>query len=434
MRVRLRRRRLHYIKSPLAMLARVQPIAPVLLGITFVQLALGALAPFVGLLLAQRGVPTPTIGLVTSAYYIGFLGGSLSCAAIVDRVGHIRAFTVFAAIGADCVLLHAVTTDPLIWGALRAATGYAMSGAFLITESWLNDKVGASSRGRVFAAYLFVSWSASAIGPLALNLHNAANFLFILIAICFATALIPMALTQVSNPEIAGRTHFGVRRLFAVSPLGAVACFAAGLVNSAFYGLIPVYGETVGLGAGPISVLLTTALVGGLLAQYPIGMVSDRYGRRPTMLAVLIVGLVFAIGMFALAGRVFPALLAFTFVYAAMTAPLYGLGAGQTNDYVSPKEFVGASGGLLFAWALGASAGPIVAAAAMDVLGPGGLFLYLVAVLAVIALFTIFRMLRRTGLPLALQTGFVPAPQTPPGIAEFDPRSAAAARAGDKPA
>src|SRR5207302_9361454 len=115
--------------------------------------------------------------------------------------------------------------------------------------------------------------------------------------------------------------------------------------------------------------------------------------------------------------------LVFAFLYAAMTAPLYGLGAGQTNDYVSPKEFVGASGGLLFAWALGASAGPIAAAAAMDLLGPGGLFLYLAIVLAAIALFTIYRMLRRTGLPLALQTGFVPAPQTPAGLAELDPRS-----------
>ncbi len=106
-----------------------------------------------------------------------------------------------------------------------------------------------------------------------------------------------------------------------------------------------------------------------------------------------------------------------------MTAPLYGLGAGQTNDYISPKDFVGASGALLFAWALGASAGPVAASGVMALAGPGGLFLYLVAVLAAIALFTIFRMLRRSGLPVDQQTGFVPAPQTPPGIAELDPRS-----------
>jgi MFS family permease len=405
------------------MLARVQAITPVLLGITFVQLALGALAPFISLLLAQRAVPTTTIGLITSAYYVGFLVGSQSCAAIVDRVGHIRAFTVFAAIGADCVLLHAIVGDPLVWGILRAVTGYAMSGAFLVTESWLNDKVDAKSRGRVFAAYLFVSWSASAVGPLALNLHDAANLLFILIAISFATALIPVALTQVRNPEIAGRSHFSLRRLFAVSPLGVVACFTAGLVNSAFYGLLPVYGQATGLGDARISILLTTTLVGGLLAQYPIGMLSDRYGRRPTMLAALVAALVFAAALLLLQERLFPAFLIVAFFYAAMTAPLYGLGAGQTNDYVSPKEFVSASGGLLFAWAAGASAGPIAASGVMALVGPAGLFLYLALVLGVIALFTIFRMLRRSSLPLELQSGFVPAPHTPAAIAALDPRS-----------
>jgi MFS family permease len=413
------------------MLARVQAITPVLLGITFVQLALGALAPFISLLLAQRGVPTTSIGLITSAYYVGFLVGSQTCAAIVDRVGHIRAFTVFAAIGADCALLHAIVGDPLVWGVLRAATGYAMSGAFLVTESWLNDKVDATSRGRVFAAYLLVSWSASAVGPLALNLHDAANFLFILIGICFATALIPVALTQVRNPEIAGRSHFSLRRLFALSPLGVVACFTAGLVNSAFYGLLPVYGQATGLDGARISVLLTTAMVGGLLAQYPIGMLSDRYGRRPTMLAALVAALAFAAALLLLQGRVFPVFLAVAFFYAAMTAPLYGLGAGQTNDYVSPREFVSASGGLLFAWAAGASAGPIVASGVMALVGPGGLFLYLALVLGVIALFTIFRMLRRSGLPLGLQSGFVPAPHTPAAVAALDPRSSGGGKAAE---
>jgi len=68
----------------------------------------------------------------------------------------------------------------------------------------------------------------------------------------------------------------------------------------------------------------------------------------------------------------------------------------------------------------------------MDVVGPGGLFLYLALVLAIVALFTIFRMARRSSLPVALQTGFVPAPQTPPGLAELDPRSGSAEKGAGK--
>jgi MFS family permease len=408
------------------LLLRVRLIAPVLLGVAFTNLALGALSPVIAVLLVQRHAPTAAIGLVTSGYYLGFLAGSLSCARVVDRVGHIRAFAVFAAVAADGALLHWLVLSPVVWIALRLVTGYAMAGVFLIAESWLNDKVDAASRGRTFATYLLVSWAASAAGPLALNLaHPDEAILFILVAMSFATALVPMALTQVSNPEIAGRARFGVKRLFAISPLGVVACFAAGLVNSAFYGLLPAWGEQVGLGAGRISILLTTALVGGLAAQFPIGMLADRFGRRPMMLATLILAAALSLGLLALGVASYPALLAAAFLYAGATGPLYGLGAGQTNDYITPKEFVGASGGLLFAWALGASAGPTLASGVMEQLGPGGLFIYIASVLAMIALFTIFRMTRRSGLPVGQQSGFVPAPQVPARIAELDPRSAA---------
>lgn len=411
-------------------LARFTLVAPVLLSVTLVQLALGALSPLIGLILTQRGVPTPYIGLITSAYSVGFLAGSLTCTRIVDRVGHIRAFTVLAALAADCVLLHALTSSPILWGILRAATGYSMAGVFLIAESWLNDKADSTSRGRIFASYLVVSWGPAAVGPLALNFaHPAGSFLFILIAIAFSTALVPMALTQVSNPEIAGRMRFGVGHLFRISPLGVVSCFAAGLVNSAFFGMMPVYGEKTGLGASGLSFLLTTSLIGGLVAQYPIGMLSDRFGRRPVMLTVILAAIILAIAMLLVGERSYTALLTIAFIYAGMTAPLYGLGVGQTNDYITSREFVGASSGLLFAWALGASAGPAAASGVMAALGPNGLFVYIAGVLGLVALFTIFRMLRRTGLPVAQQSGFVAAPQTPPRIAELDPRSGGAASA-----
>jgi MFS family permease len=406
------------------MLANLRPIVPVLLAIFSAQLALGALNPLIGFLLVRRGVPTPAIGIVASCYFAGFLVGTQVAGRIVTRVGHIRAFAVFAALAADAALLHAVTEGPLAWGILRAASGFALSGVFLISESWLNHKTSAATRSRTFAAYLVVSWAASALGPQALNLaKDESDDIFALIAIGFATALIPMALTLVGSPEIGGRSRLGIRQLLEVSPLGVVACFGAGLVNSAFYGLMPVYIERVGLSAGVLSVVLTTALLGGLVAQYPIGWLADRYGRRPVALAAMLAALGFALMLAMTGGKSFPALIALAFLFAGMMAPLYGLGVGQTNDYVAPRDFVAASGGLLFAWALGSSAGPTVAAGLMSALGPAGLFVYAAAVLVLIAGFMIWRMKRRTGVPLAQQSTFVPAPQTPPNLAELDPRS-----------
>jgi hypothetical protein len=45
------------------------------------------------------------------------------------------------------------------------------------------------------------------------------------------------------------------------------------------------------------------------------------------------------------------------FVFEGLMAPLYGLGVGQTSDYIDKKDFVAASSGLLFAWGLGSAIG-----------------------------------------------------------------------------
>ena len=330
------------------MFSVVRPVAPVLAGVVLLELALGALSPLIGLQLVRRHVATEVIGIVASAYFGGFLLGTLSCHRVIDRVGHIRAFSVFAVIAADATLLHAVIREPLLWIGLRAATGYALAGLFVIAESWLNDKATTENRGRIFALYMAASWAASGVGPLGLNIPDPdGRMLFTLTAIVLGTALIPMALTRIGNPEIGHRSHFGVRRLYRISPLGFTACFGAGLINTALWGLLPVYTEGSGLSPARLSVLLSTSVIGALLIQFPVGMLSDRFGRRPLMLVTTALAAGLAVAIVALGGRSFAVLLVLTFLLGSMVAPLYALGVGQTNDYVSRKDFVAASSGLL---------------------------------------------------------------------------------------
>ena len=101
---------------------------------------------------------------------------------------------------------------------------------------------------------------------------------------CIVAALLPVALTRTGNPEMARRTRLGLPRLFAISPLGVVGCLTAGLVNSSFYGMGAVYGQSVGLLPGAVSAFMTVTLVGGLFAQFPVGTFSDRWDRRQLML------------------------------------------------------------------------------------------------------------------------------------------------------
>jgi MFS family permease len=418
------------------MLSAVRPVVPVLIGVTFLELALSALSPLVGVQLASRQISPDLIGLVTSAYFVGFLVGTLSSHKVIDRVGHIRAFSVFAVIAGNAALLHLVFEPPYAWIVLRAFIGYGIAGQFVIVESWLNDKATSSNRGQIFALYMVVSWATSGVGPLALNLPDPdGSILFALIAFTMSAALIPMALTRVGNPEVGQRTHFGIAKLYRISPLGVLACFSSGLINTSLWGLLAVYTEDVGYSEKQLSVVLSVSTIGGLLVQYPVGYLADRFGRRPLMLIIAFGGSVVAAALAMWGAVAFTWLLGMIFCLASITAPLYALGVGQTNDYIERKDFVAASSGLLFAWGVGAVAGPTLAGLVMRPLGGPGLFVFLVAALIAVALFVLFRMVRRPALSPRDQGNYVAVPVTQGtyGAPELDPRAEADLKPATQP-
>jgi MFS family permease len=404
---------------------RFGPIAPVLLGLISAQMALGIMTPLIPILLLRVGASSPAIGLIASAYYVGFLAGALVCDRIVTRVGHIRAFAVFAAVAADAALLLVFSQVAWQVAALRLLIGFAASGVFLVVESWLNDRSDVSTRGRTFGAYLVASWGASALGPLALNVIPAAPTMFVLVGVGFATAVLPMALTRQANPLVRPQAHFALGRLYRVSPAGLACCLAAGLINGAYYSLVPVYLQRQNYGSGSVAAFISAAMIAGLLVQYPVGVLSDRYGRRPVLLAAVAVGCVLAIGLAFAGGVSLMRANVLGFCFAAMTAPLYGLGAGQTNDRMERGDYVAASGGLLFTWSLGSAAGPSLAGVVMGRVGPAGLFGYLALVLAALGVFTSARMLLRSEVPRARRGSFVAAAAAPPRHAELASRAAA---------
>ncbi len=407
------------------MLTAVKPVIQVLLAVICMEAGLGILSPLVSLHLTKAGVSPTLVGLVSSAYFGGFLLGTLNCHRIIDRVGHIRAFAVFAALGANAALGHVVLREPIAWLAIRAVMGYAFAGMFVIIESWLNDKATEDNRGRIFAVYMAVSWGASGISPLALNIPDPdGRLLFSLVTALFSIALIPMALTRVGNPEIGHRTHLSILQLYKASPTGVTVCFGSGMINTSIFALLPVYTERNGLSAAQLSILLLIVTVAGLVMQFPVGYLSDNIGRRPIMLATSAAAAATAAVIGSWAAPSFTALIWLVFVMDAVSAPLYALGVGQTNDYVAKKEFVAASAGLLFAWGLGASIGPTVVGFAMGPLGARGLFIAAAAGYGILALFVAIRMLLRPAPAAEQQSNYVAVPVTQGtyGAPELDPR------------
>jgi MFS family permease len=407
------------------MLKAVQPVVPVLLGIILIEAALGIVGAVMGIQMASRDVPSFLIGIVFSAYFVGFLAGSLTCERLIDRVGHIRAFGVFAVVTSIATLLLAVTSNIYAWVVFKIMAGYAVAGAFVVIESWLNDKASEDNRGRIFAVYMVVSWGASGLSPLSLNFANTySDILFEISTILLAASMIPLALTKVGNPEIGHRQSFSIVKLMKASPTGVACCFASGLLTGAFYSLLPVYVETIGRTPRELSILIAVGTTAALIVQYPVGYISDHYGRRPVIIGTMAIAAMMALIIAATPELPFAGLLFMFFLLTAFQSPLYALGVGQTNDYVDRKDFVPAAAGLLFLWGVGACAGPTMVGFIMEWVGPEGLFLYLGVGCALVALFALYRVFRRRAKTPKEQSDFVPVPniQNVYGAPELDPR------------
>ncbi len=211
-------------------------------------------------------------------------------------------------------------------------------------------------------------------------------------------------------------TRMGLLALFRISPVGWACGVSAGLANSTFHELSPVYLQSLRHGAAMVGMFAVAANVAGLVIQMPAGMLSDRIGRRPVALMALLGAGTAAVGFLLVGAAPILVLMVLGALLSGLAAPLYGLGAGLTNDRLDSGDAVAAAGALLLAWSAGATVGPFVGGLVMERVGPAGLFHYLVLVFAGMALFTAWRMMLRAEVPRERRTAFVPAASPPPRL------------------
>ena len=94
-------------------------------------------------------------------------------------------------------------------------------------------------------------------------------------------------------------------------------------------------------------------------------------------------------------GGTYVVLLAAGFIVGGMSNPLYSLLLAHTNDFLGHEDMAAASGGLVFINGLGAIFGPIITGYMMEVVGPGGFFLFTAALLIALAVYAAYRATQR---------------------------------------
>ncbi|MBI3707893.1 MAG: MFS transporter [Proteobacteria bacterium] len=393
---------------PAGLFRIVVPFVPVLIGAALNGFASGALSVLIGVRLAAGASPVTTIGLVLACHFIGLIVGTRLCPRLIVFTGHPRAFTIFTGLAATFTLVLPIFEGPTAWAALRLGTGFCMAGCFTVLESWLNQQVDPAFRARTFAIYMICSSGASAIAPMSLNLVDPFGFqLFSLIAVSFILAPLAMVLIVARVPVLEGRSNLNLLALLSVSPGGVLACLIHGLLNGALYQVTPVYFARLGFDTGQLTIFLTVAATVGVMTQMPVGLFADRIGRHRLLLCQSAVAGIAALPLAIFGAPPFPVVMGFGLIVAAMAHTFYSLGVAIANDRLAQRDFVEAAGGLLLVWAAGSAAGPVIATALIDWLGPAGLYVHIVLAAAALAAIVVHRMIVRPP----------PPPSAPPPVA-----------------
>ena len=332
-----------------------------------------------GLLLSVRGAEEGfsifALGLIGTGWSIGFISGSILVPKLVRRTGHIRAYSVMAALGTLTILWNLLWIDEMGWIILRVFSGFCFAGAAMIVESWLNEVSDNKSRGTIFSLYVMVNMTFLTLGQLAISYTGIIGFLpFIVGALAFILALVPTALTTRQQPRPLASAKIDLKLLYLTSPIAVVASFCVGIANGTFYTLAPVLGLSQGLNAADIAFVMSVAMALGALSQVPFGKLSDVIDRRWVIMGTAL----FATMMGLLLALIHPSngwmLYVLYALYGFTAFPIHAVAVAHANDSANEGDFAPIAAGMLLTFGFGLAIGPLISAWVMNELQPSSMF------------------------------------------------------------
>jgi len=406
------------------MFSTLRLVSSLLAGVAFLMVGAGGLSTILAFRMGAAGLPSTVVGIVTSMYFVGLVLGTGYCHRLITTVGHIRAFAALGSLMSAATLAHALTLDPWLWGALRLIVGFTTVGMYMCTESWLNEKSSNEIRGQVFSLYQVVLYLGQGVGQFLINIPDETGMiLYILTSILMSLAILPVAITRVSAPELPKPVRFRLGRLWGISPTGMTASLASGTIMGAFYGLGALFAQQAGLATNQTAQFMGAVIIGGLVLQWPIGKLSDTMDRRLVMIGISIAT---AIVCFLIMNKDVhngTALLGLGALFGGLSFTLYPLAVAYANDYIDAEDRVPASGGLMMSYGIGASIGPTLGSVVMDMLGAPGMFVYIGIVALILTVFIAWRVTQRASLPVADQSDYQAMQRTSQVVYEMYPES-----------
>lgn len=331
----------------------------------------GMLLPLISAIFEKDGVSSALNGLNATGLYIGTLLISPFMEAPLRKYGYKPVIITGGILVFSSLLLFPLWKHVLFWFILRLLIGIGDHALHFSTQTWITSTSPQHRLGRNIAIYGLSFSLGFAVGPLFTPLIKIFMGLpFIISGLLCMSAWLLVFLLKNEFPDLPQSTktdgNFMKRAkvTIAISWVAFLGPFGYGFLESSLNAMYPVYALRSGIDLTAVSFILATFSIGGIVSQLPLGMLSDKIGRRSVIL-IAFAGGAAGFGMAGFVGNAVSLIIATVFVAGLFVGSVFSLGISYMSD-LTPKELL-PTGNLLCGifFSIGSLTGPLA----------GGLFL-----------------------------------------------------------
>jgi MFS family permease len=397
---------------------RLVAIASVILSMMLAAIGNGLLFAYVPFRLGAAGLPPTWAGMILTGLSAGGLVGCFLTGRMVRRVGHARVYMTFAALVVLSNAAIGAGTYPILWIASRMLYGFAISGMFIVAQSWLNDAVANTIRGRVMSIFYICYVVGLGLGSLTMGFIDVDTQAAPIIAVAFAAlSIIPVGMTSLKPPPPPETASIAFARAWRISPVGLAGMLAVGGLSMMVAGFAPIHATASGFSQSQVSLLMVSMQLGTILVQLPFGWISDRTDRRYVLIAASIMVMAGGITASLTIGAPFAVLVAIFMIWGGSTESIYSISSAHANDRAAKADLVALSSAMLFAWSISGFVIPGMATALTAVFGTQAFMYVAVGIAAAFCLFVLWRVFQAP--PAHAEATFAPMSAQAPLPAEL---------------
>ncbi|WP_407217510.1 MFS transporter [Enterobacter hormaechei] len=355
-----------------------RPVLLLLCGLLLLTLAIAVLNTLVPLWLAHENLPTWQVGMVSSSFFTGNLLGTLLTGSLIKRFGFNRSYylaSLIFAVGCAGLGLMVGFWSWMVW---RFIAGVGCAMIWVVVESALMCSGTSRNRGRLLAAYMMVYYVGTVLGQLMVS-KLPTDLMSVLpwVTGMVLAAILPLLFTRIvnQNSEHQEATHVWPMLRLRQARLGVNGCIISGIVLGSLYGLMPLYLNHQGVSDSGIGFWMAVMVSAGIVGQWPIGRLVDRFGRLLVLRVQVFVVIMGCLAMLSNAAMA-PAL----FILGAAGFTLYPVAMAWACEKVEHHQLVAMNQALLLSYTIGSLLGPTFTAMLMQNYSDNLLFIMIASV------------------------------------------------------